>query len=200
MSIKNIQISSLSPGSKHGSVSLPTQEVHISGLTACIHSDDFSRGYRRVSPFRTQVYVQSRPREADIGGGGGTDFQQLVQEGCLGCNVVISDKRLPGDTHCAPLAASTLSGFLRRGEARVAPMFTHTHVTNRARHVPLVTVHYVANRDISLGHHPPTSKLRVSGQNLPTTHNRELIITQDDKKSSYFLYGFNIFLRDGNAR
>jgi hypothetical protein len=60
-----------------------------------------------------------------------------------GCNVVISDKRFPGDTHCAPLAASN-PAWASFGACRA--MFTHT----RARVTsPLVTVHYVANRDIS---------------------------------------------------
>lgn len=164
-------------------MSLPTRGG-ISGLKAArIHSDDFSRGYRRVSLF-ARNFTRNPVPQRRIGGGGGTDFQQLVQGGCLGCNVVISDKRLPGDTHCAPLAASTLRlPSARRSACR--PMFTHTHVTNRARHVPLVTVHYVANRDISLGHHPPTSGLRVSGHNLPTAHNRELIIMIKNRFISY---------------
>lgn len=109
-----------------------------------------------VSPF-ARNFTRNPVPQRRIGGDSGTDFEQLVQGGCPGCNVVISDKRLPGDTHCAPLAASTLRlPSARRSACR--PMFTHTHVTNRARHVPLVTVHYVANRDISLGHHPSDIK------------------------------------------
>lgn len=169
------------PGSKHGYVFPDTWG--ICGLNAArIHSDDFSRVYRRVSLF-ARNFTRNPVPQRRIGGGGGTDFQQLVQGSCLGCNVVISDKRLPGDTHCAPLAASTLRlPSVRRSACR--PMFTHTHVTNRARHVPLVTVHYVANRDISLGHHPLTSGLRVSGHTC-RLHNRELIIMIKNRFISY---------------
>jgi len=50
-----------------------------------------------------------RPSEADIEGGGengAAASPAAGPEGGRGCNVVISDKRFPGDTHCAPLAAS----------------------------------------------------------------------------------------------
>lgn len=134
-----------------------------------IHSDDFSRGCRRVSPLHASLRAIPSQRglvEAD------GRWHGFPAAGPGGCNVVISDKRLPGDTHCAPLAASTLRLPSARSACRT--MFTHTHVTNAAsaRHVPLVTVHYVANRDISLGHHPSTSRLRVSSPNLSAIHNR----------------------------
>jgi len=130
-----------------------------------------------VSPLYTQVYAQSRPREASQKRDRRRrrrwhGFPAAGLEGCRGCNVVISDKRLPGDTHCAPLAASTL--LTSFGAERVSHD-VHAHARNnapRARHVPLVTVHYVANRDISLGHYPSTSRHRVSRPNLSAMYNR----------------------------
>lgn len=148
-----------------------------------VHSNDFSRGCRRVSPLHAslraipsqrglaETYRRRRRRQRRWWHG----FPAAGPGGCRGCNVVISDKRLPGDTHCAhcALAASTLHGFLRHG-ARVARCSrTRTQPTHHARVTsPLVTVHYVANRDISLGRHPSTSRLRVSRPNLSATHNR----------------------------